>query len=131
MCTRVCVCVIQAVYRAHSVRRRQSTSSDIETCTNEIDADARANKPFEDPVESGAKPVEPVVALALGDAVMVLGRNERNEGTVRFVGETRFATGTWVGVELHSDQGKNDGSVQVVWRSVLLGVFGPTHGIIH
>jgi hypothetical protein len=123
--------VIQAVYRAHSVRRRQSTSSDIETCTNEIDADARANKPFEDPVESGAKPVEPVVALALGDAVMVLGRNERNEGTVRFVGETRFATGTWVGVELHSDQGKNDGSVQVVWRSVLLGVFGPTHGIIH
>lgn len=33
-------------------------------------------------------------------------------GTVRYTGETKFAQGYWIGIELDSSTGKNDGSVQ-------------------
>ena len=33
------------------------------------------------------------------------------KGIIRFIGETHFATGEWVGVELIEKEGKNDGSL--------------------
>ena len=33
------------------------------------------------------------------------------KGTIRFIGETKFATGTWYGIELEQPAGKNDGSI--------------------
>ncbi|XP_025109929.1 CAP-Gly domain-containing linker protein 3-like isoform X2 [Pomacea canaliculata] len=33
-------------------------------------------------------------------------------GTIRYIGPTEFGEGTWLGVELRSPKGKNDGSVQ-------------------
>lgn len=44
----------------------------------------------------------------IGSRVQVHGNN----GIVRFIGQTAFAAGKWVGVELDEQLGKNDGSVQ-------------------
>ncbi|KAH9898697.1 CAP-Gly domain-containing protein [Xylariomycetidae sp. FL2044] len=47
--------------------------------------------------------------IAVGQTIRLAdGRN----ALVRFVGETSFAAGPWIGVELPDDSGKNDGSVQ-------------------
>jgi hypothetical protein len=39
------------------------------------------------------------VSVSVGDRVQVITHNGKL-GTVRFVGETQFASGVWVGVEL-------------------------------
>ncbi|KAK6581982.1 hypothetical protein PZA11_005679 [Diplocarpon coronariae] len=46
--------------------------------------------------------------LAVGDTVQL---SNGLVGVVRYIGHTEFAGGEWLGVELESDDGKNDGSV--------------------
>ncbi|CAE6479244.1 unnamed protein product [Rhizoctonia solani] len=46
-------------------------------------------------------------------------------GTVRFVGNTSFAPGKWVGVELATANGKNDGSV----KDIVYFSCPPNHGV--
>ena len=47
-------------------------------------------------------------ALKVGDRCLVGSKR----GVIRFLGDTKFAAGRWVGVELATAEGKNDGSVQ-------------------
>lgn len=47
--------------------------------------------------------------IAVGQIIRL---NDGRNATVRFLGQTHFAAGDWVGVELEDDSGKNDGAVQ-------------------
>ena len=52
------------------------------------------------------------VRMEVGTKVMVGSSSATaKKGTIRFIGETHFATGEWIGVELIEKDGKNDGSL--------------------
>ncbi|XP_049760918.1 CAP-Gly domain-containing linker protein 4 isoform X1 [Elephas maximus indicus] len=53
--------------------------------------------------------IEGSVKLREGAQVLLTSSNEM--GTVRYVGPTGFASGVWLGLELRSAKGKNDGAV--------------------
>ncbi|XP_054707616.1 CAP-Gly domain-containing linker protein 4-like [Uloborus diversus] len=64
-----------------------------------------------------------------GDRILVSGHRK---GTIRFAGETEFASGFWYGIELDKPQGKNDGSingVQYFSCTPGYGLFAPAHRI--
>ncbi|KAJ3430512.1 guanine nucleotide exchange factor [Anaeramoeba flamelloides] len=49
-----------------------------------------------------------ISTLKIGDKVTVF----NNEGSIKFIGQTKFSPGNWVGIELKEKVGRNDGSVQ-------------------
>lgn len=51
------------------------------------------------------------VELNIGDQVQINSASGARIGTLRFIGPTEFAKGTWCGVELNEANGKNDGAV--------------------
>jgi dynactin complex subunit len=61
--------------------------------------------------------------MNVGDRVVVQGKHP---GTVRFLGETHYAKGEWVGVALDEPNGKNNGTV----KGVSYFSCAPKHGLI-
>ena len=55
----------------------------------------------------------------------VVVRDSGLEGTVQFCGEPQFAKGVWIGVELDTEGGKNDGMV----KGVRYFQCPPNHGL--
>eukprot|EP00607_Mallomonas_marina_P002242 CAMPEP_0182438218 /NCGR_PEP_ID=MMETSP1167-20130531/85603_1 /TAXON_ID=2988 /ORGANISM="Mallomonas Sp, Strain CCMP3275" /LENGTH=559 /DNA_ID=CAMNT_0024631469 /DNA_START=22 /DNA_END=1698 /DNA_ORIENTATION=+ len=47
--------------------------------------------------------------IELGTRITTIANSKK--GVVRFIGDTQFASGEWIGVELDAPDGKNDGSV--------------------
>ena len=58
----------------------------------------------------------------IGERVLV---GQKMSGTIRFVGQTMFAPGTWIGVELDLAKGTNDGSMD----DVRYFTCEPSHGL--
>ncbi|XP_046864760.1 CAP-Gly domain-containing linker protein 3-like [Xenia sp. Carnegie-2017] len=62
--------------------------------------------------------------IKVGDRLVMLNDNRRR-GITRYVGETQFSSGLWIGVELDTSMGKNDGSV----NGIRYFCCKPNHGI--
>lgn len=58
-------------------------------------------------IETGLASLKSQSEYIIGDKVFVSGRS----GTIKFIGETKFASGIWYGIELDKAEGKNDGCV--------------------
>lgn len=52
--------------------------------------------------------------MTVGDRVIVSSGLGSRAGILKYMGETKFAQGTWCGVQLDEPTGKNDGSVDGV-----------------
>lgn len=65
-----------------------------------------------------------ILAFQLGDRVLIEGPSSADgsaglerSGIIRYIGKTEFKEGDWLGVELDSPMGKNDGSVAGYFNS--------------
>lgn len=59
-----------------------------------------------------------ILAFQLGDRVLIEGpssgdvsSNLERSGTIKYIGKAEFKEGDWLGIELDTPTGKNDGSV--------------------
>uniref|UniRef100_A0A4W4EEC8 Si:dkeyp-47f9.4 n=1 Tax=Electrophorus electricus TaxID=8005 RepID=A0A4W4EEC8_ELEEL len=90
-----------------SVRHRWSTPGAARTALR-LSA-ALLRRPGSSAAPGSSTSSESAVKLHLGMQVLLSGANEM--GTIRYLGMADFAPGLWLGLELRSAKGRNDGSV--------------------
>ncbi|XP_007937006.1 CAP-Gly domain-containing linker protein 4 [Orycteropus afer afer] len=90
-------------------RSFSTTSASSQKEINRRNAFAKSKTALRRSWSSTTTTVEGSVKLQEGSQVLLTSSNEM--GTVRYVGPTDFASGVWLGLELRSAKGKNDGAV--------------------
>ena len=83
------------------------TPQDLETPKTVAQRKVAVRNIAEKGTRSGVSGISKVIMI--GDRVSITGTEKK--GVVQFVGETKFAKGTWAGIVLDVPTGKNDGSV--------------------
>ncbi|NWW86337.1 CLIP4 protein, partial [Rhynochetos jubatus] len=113
--------------RQNYCRKRNSASSSKKAATRAASASSKTGAGTARFSSSPATRKNPFDEgeIQVGDRVLVVGQRT---GTVRFCGTTKFAPGSWCGIELDKPHGKNDGSVGGVQYFSCLpryGIFAP------
>ncbi|XP_015421835.1 PREDICTED: CAP-Gly domain-containing linker protein 4 isoform X2 [Myotis davidii] len=90
-------------------RSFSTTSASSQKEINRRNAFAKSKTALRRSWSSSAPGVEGGARLHEGSQVLLTSSNEM--GTVRYVGPTDFALGIWLGLELRSAKGRNDGAV--------------------
>jgi hypothetical protein len=93
------------------------TNSPVVAADSPVNRIIAANSPVSSTITSTVASNSPdelslaSLGIKIGDKVFVdAGTSKTKKGTLRFAGETMFASGQWAGIELDDDSGKNDGS---------------------
>ncbi|XP_006835344.1 PREDICTED: CAP-Gly domain-containing linker protein 4 [Chrysochloris asiatica] len=90
-------------------RSFSTTSASSQKEINRRNAFAKSKTNLRRSWSSTTTTIEGSVKLQEGSQVLLTSSNEM--GIVRYVGPTDFASGVWIGLELRSAKGKNDGAV--------------------
>lgn len=103
---------------SESLTSNQTTGSSVDVKTrptSSISAIPKPSGPLRQPSSLSAASAtlpsslsETVDDFSLNETVWV---NGSKQGTIKFIGDTKFAPGKWIGIQLALPVGKNDGSV--------------------
>ncbi|XP_072008755.1 kinesin-like protein KIF13A isoform X2 [Engystomops pustulosus] len=92
----------------HTYHASYQELSEQKHCSSESHFPEKNHLDLSDDCEDSSSHAPPCL-LSLGDQVCI---GDNKFGTVRYIGTVDFSRGVWVGVELHAQLGKHDGTVK-------------------
>ncbi|KAG8571870.1 hypothetical protein GDO81_011811, partial [Engystomops pustulosus] len=96
------------VLNYHTYHASYQELSEQKHCSSESHLPEKNHLDLSDDCEDSSSHAPPCL-LSLGDQVCI---GDNKFGTVRYIGTVDFSRGVWVGVELHAQLGKHDGTVK-------------------